>query len=55
MEQNGSTMLPLDGPATSAPAVSREIGNMRQTKKKRRSILKMPINPTSEREALKVG
>ena len=35
--------------------VPREMGNIRQAKKKRRSILKVPMNPSSERQALKVG
>ena len=38
----------------SVNGVAKEIGNMNQIKKKRRSILKMPTNPLPEREALKV-
>ena len=53
MEHTDSIRLNLDIPNSSVPAISAEVTNMKQTKKKRRSILK--VQPVSEREALKVS
>ena len=53
--KSNSTRLEMDAPAISNSNASNEIGSMRPAKKKRlSSILKMPINPIPEREALKV-
>jgi len=53
MEHTDSIRLNLDIPNSAVPAIPAEVTNMKQTKKKRRSILK--VQPVSEREALKVS
>lgn len=53
MEHTDSIRLNLDIHNSAVPAIPAEVTNMKQTKKKRRSILK--VQPVSEREALKVS
>lgn len=55
MEQIGNTELKSNPSATTISDIPAEMVNIRQAKKKRRSILKVSIDPSSEREALKVS